>query len=168
MAPRQVGIHRATAKDAGEILRMIRELADYEGLLSEVRATEEDILRDGFGDNPRFSCLLARLDGEVVGFALYFHNYSTFEGRAGLYVEDLFVAERARGFGVGRALLARLAEIAAENSSPRIDLSVLHWNPARQFYNTLGFQQLEDWQPFRLSGEALAHLASGNRQSDNG
>ena len=168
MAPSQVGIHKATEKDAGDILRMIRELADYEDLLHEVKATEKDILRDGFGEIPRFSCLLARRDGEVVGFALYFHNYSTFEGRAGLYVEDLFVAERARGFGIGRALLAQLAEIAAENGCPRIDLSVLHWNPAREFYKTLGFQQLEDWQPFRLSAEALARLASGDRRSGEG
>ena len=156
-------IRMAQPEDAGTILRLIRALADFENLLDEVRATEADIRRDGFGPDRKFECLLAEIDGEAVGFALFFVSYSTFEGRAGLYLEDLFVAESGRGLGIGRAIMARLARLANERGYARLDLSVLHWNPARAFYERLEFLQSTDWLPYRLSGDALRALA----QEDN-
>ena len=149
----------AQREDAGAILRLIRELAEFEGLLHEVRAREADILRDGFGAQPRFECLLAEVDGEAVGFALYFHNYSTFEGRAGLYLEDIYVSERVRSLGLGRALMARLARLAIERGCARFELSVLHWNPAREFYRGQGFEHNANWLPYRLGGALLEALA---------
>ena len=154
-----VTIRSAEASDAATIVRLVRELADFEGLLDQVRLTEADVLRDGFGERPRFECLLAEVDGAAVGFALYFEDYSTFEGRPGIFVEDLYVAEAARGLGIGRRLLARLAQIAIERDCRRLDLMVLHWNPARGFYERLGFRHSADWLPYRVTGEALARLA---------
>ena len=155
----QPAIRLARREDAATILHLIRELAAFEDLLGHVRASEADILRDGFGDTPRFECLLAELDGEAVGFALFFHNYSTFEGRAGLYLEDLYVAERVRGLGVGRMLMASIARLALERGCRRLELAVLHWNPARDFYRRLGFDHNTDWLPYRLQGELLRRLA---------
>ena len=154
-----VTIRSAEASDAATIVRLVRELADFEGLLDQVRLTEADVLRDGFGERPRFECLLAEVDGAPVGFALYFEDYSTFEGRPGIFVEDLYVAEAARGLGIGQQLLARLAQVAIERDYRRLDLMVLHWNPARGFYERLGFRHSADWLPYRVTGEALARLA---------
>jgi GNAT superfamily N-acetyltransferase len=153
-------IRPAGPEDAGTVLSLIRELAAYEGLLEHVRASEADILRDGFGRRSYFQCLLAEIDGEAVGFALFFHNYSTFEGRPGLYLEDLYVAERARARNLGRLLMARLAAIALESGCARLDLSVLRANPARGFYHRLGVTELADWLPYRVEGEALKRLAA--------
>jgi GNAT superfamily N-acetyltransferase len=155
-----VTIRAATAADAGTIVRLIRALAEFEKLADEVRITEADALRDGFGERPCFECLLAEVDGEAVGFALFFANYSTFEGRPGIFVEDLYVAETARGLGIGRQLLARLARLAVERGCPRLDLSVVHWNPARRFYDRLGFGPMTDWLSYRLAGAGLARLAT--------
>ncbi len=152
-------IRAAQREDAATILRLIRELAEFENMLDHVKASEEDILRDGFGPTPRFECLLAELDGAAVGLALFFHNYSTFEGRAGLYLEDLYVSPAARGAGLGRAIIARLASIAATRGFVRLELGVLHWNPACKFYEKLGFGHMEDWLPYRLDGAALNKLA---------
>jgi GNAT superfamily N-acetyltransferase len=154
-----IAVRLAQPSDAGTILALIRELAAFEELLHEVRATEADIRRDGFGPQPRFECLLADLAGEPVGFALFFHNYSTFEGRAGLYLEDIYVRPAARGRGVGRALMRALARAALERDCARFELSVLHWNPARDFYGELGFTQMANWLPYRLAGQALTRLA---------
>jgi GNAT superfamily N-acetyltransferase len=154
-----ITVRPAGAADAPTIVRLVRELAAYEGLLDQVRITEADVLRDGFGERPCFACLLAEVDGAAVGFALYFEDYSTFEGRPGIFVEDLYVAEQARGLGVGRRLLARLAQIAVERDGRRLDLMVLHWNPARRFYERLGFRHSAGWLPYRLAGDALARLA---------
>ena len=156
----RIAIRSARPEDAATILRLIRELAAYEKLLDQVRASEADILRDGFGPTPRFECLLAELEGEAQGFALFFHNYSTFEGRAGLYLEDIYVAPAARGSGLGRALMARLAAIALERGCARFDLWVLHWNQARDFYHRLGFDHMSAWLPYRLEGAALRALAT--------
>ena len=155
-----VTIRTAQAPDAATIVRLIRELAVYEGLLDQVQATEADILRDGFGERPRFACLLAEVDGAAVGFALYFDIYSTFEGRSGIFVEDLYVAESARGLGIGRQLLVRLAKLATERDGRRLDLFALHWNPARGFYERLGFRHNPDWLHYRLADDALTRLAS--------
>ena len=156
-----VTIRPAEASDAATIVRLVRELADFEGLLDQVRLTEADVRRDGFGERRRFECLLAEVDAAPAGFALYFEDYSTFEGRPGIFVEDLYVAAAARRLGVGQRLLAHLARIAVERDSRRLDLMVLHWNPARGFYDRLGFRQSADWLPYRLSGDALARLAEG-------
>jgi len=155
----RVRIRPATAGDAAAIVRLVRDLAEYEKLADHVRITEADVLRDGFGERPRFECLLAEVDGEVVAFALFFHNYSTFEGRPGIYLEDLHVTEAARGLGIGRRLMGRLAALALERGCRRLDLWALHWNPARDFYERLGFRQMEDWLPYRVDGDALRRLA---------
>ena len=152
-------IRAAKPEDAGTIVRLIRELAEFEGLLEEVRASEADILRDGFGETPHFECLLAEVGGAAVGFALFFHTYSTFEGRAGIFLEDIYVAPSARKLGVGRALMARLARLAIERECRRFEFWVLHWNPAREFYQRLGFEHMSDWLPYRLTGAKLKRLA---------
>jgi len=153
-------IRIARRADAATILSLIRELAAYEDLLDQVRASEADILRDGFGDRPRFECLLAEQGGAAVGFALFFHSYSTFEGRSCLYLEDLYVNERVRGLGLGRALMARLASLAVARGCARLELAVLDWNPARAFYRRLGFDHNTDWLPYRLGGTRLEALAA--------
>jgi GNAT superfamily N-acetyltransferase len=152
-------IREAVESDAGTIMRLIAELAEFERLAHEVRATEADILRDGFGPQRYFECLLAEVDGEAAGFALFFHDYSTFEGRPGIYLEDLYVDPDQRGRGLGRRLIARLAALAVARNCRRLDLSVLHWNPAREIYSRLGFEQKADWLPYRLSGDKLKQLA---------
>jgi GNAT superfamily N-acetyltransferase len=155
-----VVIRPAQAEDAATLLRLIRELAEFEKLAHEVRASEADLIREGFGPVPRYEALLAELDGSAVGFALYFHNYSTFTGRAGLYLEDIFITETARGHGIGRKMMARLAAIAVERNCARLDLWVLNWNPARRFYDMLGMRQMSDWLPYRLDGAGLTKLAA--------
>jgi GNAT superfamily N-acetyltransferase len=155
-----VTIRAAGRSDAATIVRLIRALAAYEHMLDRVRITEADVLRDGFGERPCFECLLAEAGGEVVGFALHRPSYSTFDGRPGLYVEDLFVAEPARRLGIGRLLMARLAALAQARGCSRLSLAVLPWNPAREFYHRLGFAYIEDWLPYQLSGDRLARLAA--------
>jgi GNAT superfamily N-acetyltransferase len=154
-----VTIREAQPADAATIVRLIRELAAYEDLADLVRLTEADVLRDGFGQRPSFECLLAEVDGQVVGLAIHRPSYSTFDGCRGLYVEDLFVADSARGHGIGRMLMARLAALARERGCSRMSLAVVHWNPARDFYRHLGFVQVEDWLSYQLSGDALIRLA---------
>jgi GNAT superfamily N-acetyltransferase len=155
-----VTIRAAGASDAATIVRLIRALAAYENMLDQAHITEADVLRDGFGAQPCFECLLAEVGGDAVGLAIHRPSYSTFDGRPGLYVEDLFVSDSARGLGIGRLLMARLAAIAQERGCSRMSLAVLHWNPARAFYGRLGFTQVEDWLPYQLSGDALARLAA--------
>jgi GNAT superfamily N-acetyltransferase len=159
----EVTIREATAADAGTIVRMIRALAEYERLLDRVRIEEADVLRDGFGPRPCFECLLAESAGVTVGFALYMTDYSTFEGRPGIFVEDLFVTEGARGQGIGRLLLARLAALARERGWASLSLVVLDWNPARAFYHRLGFAEASGWLPYRMTGAALERLAAESR-----
>lgn len=154
-------IRAANIDDAAEILRLIRALAEYEKLAHEVVANEGDLRRTLFGTQPQAECLLAELDGRCVGMALYFENYSTFRGRAGLHLEDLFVEPQARGHGIGKALLASVARIAVERGCPRYEWSVLDWNtPSIEFYRALGAKPLEDWTMFRLDDEALRQVAT--------
>ena len=151
----------ATISDTPLILGFIRELADYERLLHEVEATEADVRRDLFGENTRAFCDIAEADGRPVGFALWFYNYSTFRGRAGIYLEDLFVKPEARGVGAGKALLRRLAQRCVEADLGRLEWAVLNWNaPSIAFYDTLGASQKDDWTVRRLDGEALHALAA--------
>lgn len=156
-----VTIRVATVADAPLILSFIRELAEYERLLDEVTAAETDIRRDLFGENPRCFCDIAEHDGRPVGFALWFYNYSTFRGRAGIYLEDLFVRPEARGIGAGRALLRKLAQRCVDADLGRLEWAVLDWNaPAIAFYDRLGAGAMTEWTVRRLDGEALQRLAA--------
>ncbi|HJU19647.1 MAG TPA: GNAT family N-acetyltransferase [Stellaceae bacterium] len=160
----KLAIRSAAAEDAGLLLQMIRELAAYERLAGAVVASEEDLRRYGFGPERRFEALIASLDGEPVGFALFLPDFSTFSGRPGLFLEDLYVRERARRHGVGRRLVARLAAIAVERGCPALHFNVLTWNPARGFYRRLGFAASEEWQPWGGAGEVVHRLAREDRE----
>ena len=154
-------IRPAAPADAGLVTGFIRELAEYERLSHAVEASETDIARDLFGPSPRAFCDIAEADGEAIGFALWFYNYSTFKGRAGIYLEDLFVRPAARGRGAGKALLRRLAQRCVDEGLGRLEWAVLDWNaPAIGFYDSLGAEALNDWIVRRLTGEALAKLAA--------
>ena len=153
-------IRSATEQDVPIILDLIKQLADYERLADTVTATEQRLRATLFGERPAAEVLLATLEGETVGFAVFFTNYSTFLAKPGLYLEDLFVRPHARGKGIGKALLARLAKIAVERDCGRVDWSVLNWNePSLRFYEALGAVPLSDWTTYRLTGEPLAKLA---------
>jgi len=156
-----MNIRTATEADVALILEFIKALAGYERLADRVVATEETIRTTLFG-TPRFAeVLIAESDGAAVGFALFFHNYSTFLAQPGIYLEDLFVKPEARGRGFGKALLARLASIAKSRNCGRLEWAVLDWNqPSIDFYKTLGAVCLDDWRIFRLTGTALDALAS--------
>ena len=153
-------IRFATSDDVGFLLQLIRELAVYERAPDAVVATEEDLRRHGFGSERRFEALIAYLDEKPAGFALFFPDFSTWRGRPGLYLEDLYVRDWARGLGVGRRLMARLAVIALERDWPALHFSVLNWNPARGFYHRLGIEAREEWQPYGATGDALHRLAA--------
>lgn len=154
-------IRDAAAADVGVILRLIRGLAEYERAPDAVTATEEDLLRDGFGERPRFHVVLAEWDGAPVGFAFFFFNYSTWQGRPGLYLEDLFVVPEFRGWGIGKALLVHLARIAVEKGCARYQWQVLDWNePAIRFYEAMGARVMREWLDVRVTGDALARLAA--------
>jgi len=155
----KVSIRFATEADCGLILQFIRELALYEKAPDAVVATEADLKRHGFGDKPQFEALIAELDGEPAGMALFHTRFSTWLGKPTLYLEDIFVSEAARGHGVGRRLMARLATIALERGWGRVDFHVLDWNPARGFYQKLGFEHLEEWLRYGAAGGWLERLA---------
>ena len=150
----------ATADDAGLLLQLIRELAAYERAPDAVVATEDDLRKHGFGPERRFEALLASIDEKPAGFALFFPDFSTWRGRPGLYLEDLYVRDWARRLGVGRRLIARLAAIAIERDWPALRLMVLDWNPARGFYRRLGIEPRSEWLPYGMAGEALRLMAS--------
>lgn len=154
-------IRPATPADVKQILAFIRALAVYEREPDAVMATEEDLLRDGFGENPYYQCLMAEWDGDPAGFAFYFYDYSTWLGRPGIYLEDVFVDPPFRGRGIGKAMLQRLASIALEKGCARLKWQVLDWNtPAIEFYQALGGEFMDTWRSVRLSGEALRKLAA--------
>jgi len=160
----RMNIRTATEEDLPLILRFIRELAEYERLAHQVVATEESLRATLFG-NPRFAeVLIGEEDGDPFGFALFFHNYSTFLGRPGVYLEDLYVRPELRGKGYGRALLARLAAIALERNCGRVEWAVLNWNePAIRFYRSIGALPMDQWTVFRITGDALENLARNQR-----
>jgi GNAT superfamily N-acetyltransferase len=160
MATRRLVLRAATRDDVATVLAFIRELANYEKLGHEVVATEELLERWLFGDRPVAEVVLAEDDGSPVGFALYFWSFSTFLGRPGIWLEDLYVRPAVRGHGIGRALLARLAQIAVAAGGGRVEWAVLDWNePAIGFYRRLGAVGMNDWTTFRLAGSALEELA---------
>lgn len=154
-----IAIRFATPDDAGLLLQLIRELAVYERAPSAVVATDEDLRRFGFGPERQFEALLAFLDGEPAGFALFHPRFSTWLGRPGVYLEDLYVTQTARGKGVGRRLMTRLAAVAVERGWERIDFQVLDWNPARGFYRRLGLEHLGEWLRYGGDAAALRRLA---------
>jgi GNAT superfamily N-acetyltransferase len=155
-----LSIDPARPQDAGLIVALVRELAEYERLLDQVVLTEQDLHRDLFGPRPTAEAVIARAGDEPVGFALWFHNYSTFAGRPGLYLEDLFVRPAFRGRGYGEALLRHLARVALDRGCARFEWAVLDWNePALAFYRKLGAVPIDEWTVQRVSGEALAALA---------
>ena len=160
-------IRTATPADVPQILAFVRALATYEREPDAVIATEADLMRDGFGLNPFYFCLIAEHDGQAAGFAFYFFNYSTWVGRPGLYLEDLFVHPEFRGLGIGKALLQRVAAIAVEKSCGRLQWAVLDWNtPAIDFYRAMGGELMNEWTNVRITGEALERLAKPeSRQS---
>jgi GNAT superfamily N-acetyltransferase len=152
-------IEPARERDVPLILSLIKGLAEYEKLAHEVVATEERLRQSLFGPHPSAEVVIAYVDDEAVGFALFFHTYSTFLGQRGLYLEDLFVLPEWRGRGAGRALLTHLARIAAERGCGRFEWSVLDWNePAINFYKNLGAKPMHEWTIFRVAGDSLTAL----------
>ena len=155
-----ITIRPATPGDLPLINALIRELAEYEQLLQDVRFEEETLGQYLFGLRPMAEVLIGEVDGAACGFALFFHNFSTFEGRPGIYLEDLFVRAPARGHGLGKALLAELARLAAARGCVRLEWAVLDWNaPSIAFYRKLGARALDEWTGMRLSGAELRQLA---------
>jgi GNAT superfamily N-acetyltransferase len=153
-------IRPASPEDVPHILSFIRELAEYEREPESAVATAADLLRDGFSEPKRFHCLIAEWQGEPAGFALYFYNYSTWRGHAGIYLEDLFVRPVYRGKGIGKGLLRAVAANAVAEGCPRLEWAVLDWNtPAIDFYRLVGAEAMSEWTTMRLSGGALTRLA---------
>jgi GNAT superfamily N-acetyltransferase len=158
-----VTVRPATPADAGLIHQFILDLAEYEKLLDTVQATQADTAAALFGDKARAFADIAEIDGEPVGFALWFYNYSTFVGRHGIYLEDLFVRPSARGSGAGKALLANLARRCVDEGLGRLEWSVLDWNaPSIAFYDSLGAAAMDEWIIRRMTGEPLRRLAGTN------
>ena len=158
-------IESATRHDVPLILSFVKELAEYERAPQDVVATEELLTESLFGERPFAECVIAYQDDEPVGFALFFHNFSTWRGRPGLYLEDLYVRPTMRGRGIGRALLLYLVQLARERRCGRMEWAVLDWNePAIKFYKNLGATAMDEWTVFRLSSEALEKLAQQEEQ----
>jgi GNAT superfamily N-acetyltransferase len=163
-APSALEISPAGAADVPLIVSLINDLAEYEKLRHESVATEESIHKALFGPKPHAEAIIARFDGEPAGFALFFHNFSTFLGKPGLYLEDLFVRPAYRGRAIGKALLSHLAALAVERDCGRFQWQVLDWNkPSRDFYESLGAQADPTWVNYRMTGEALRRLAASGR-----
>ncbi len=159
--PPVIAVRAAVAGDVALILAFIRELAEYEQLSNEMVADETGLAAQLFGERPRAEVLIAEIDGAAAGFALFFHNFSTFVGKPGLYLEDLFVRPTFRGLGLGKRLMLRLAQIAIERDCGRFEWSVLDWNqPAIDFYRSLGAVGMDAWTMQRVSGDALQTLAA--------
>jgi GNAT superfamily N-acetyltransferase len=159
-----LSLRPATPDDVPQILAFIHDLATYEREPDAVHATEADLLRDGFGETKRFDCIMAELsESDTIipaGFALYFHNYSTWRGHAGIHIEDLYVSLEHRGKGIGKALLTRVAAIAVAEGCTRLQWDVLEWNtPAIGFYEQMGAKMLMDWRTMRVTEQALHALS---------
>jgi GNAT superfamily N-acetyltransferase len=153
-------IRPAAPGDCATLVALIRELAIYERLEDQAKATPDDLHRSLFGPRPYAEAMLAEVEGEPAGFALFFHNFSTFRGQPGIYLEDLFVRPSHRGRGIGRAFLSQLARLALERGCGRLEWAVLDWNdPAIQFYRSIDAQPMDDWTIFRLADGPLARLA---------
>ena len=161
-----ISIRPATSADLPLIAQLIRDLAEYEKLADDVRFDQAVLGQKLFGPRPYAEVLIGEIDGQPQAFALFFHNFSTFEGRPGIYLEDLFVRPEARGSGLGKALLAHLAALTIERDCARLEWSVLDWNaPAIGFYQKLGARLMEDWTVMRLDGANLSQLGAATRFS---
>jgi GNAT superfamily N-acetyltransferase len=159
----EASVRPAVRGDVPLILAFIRELAEYEKLADQVVATEEVLAGTLFGERPYAEVLVAEAEGRPAGFALFFHNYSTFLGKPGVYIEDVFVRPEFRGRGIGRALFSRVARVALERDCGRLEFWVLDWNqPAIDFYRKLGAEPMDEWTVQRITGEALRRLAEGD------
>lgn len=155
-----ISVRPATPDDLPLVVELIRGLADYEKLAHEVRFDKAVLGEKLFGPRPYAEVIIGEIDGAAQGFALFFHNFSTFEGRPGIYLEDLFVRPEARGAGLGKELLAELARLAVERGCARLEWSVLDWNePSIGFYNALGARMMDEWTVMRVDGAALGRLA---------
>ena len=153
-----ISIHPITEKDVPALMALIKELADYEHLA--VVATESDFLRDGFGGNPKFRALIAEWDGKPAGYAMFYDFYSSFQGRCGLFLEDIYVRPELRGKGIGKALLAHIAKIAQQENYFGMQWEVLDWNqPAIEFYERIGGKFMDEWRLVALTGDALSKVA---------
>lgn len=160
----EVAIRAATRDDVGTILGFIRELAEYERLASQVTATEAIVAESLFGPRPAAEAVIAEVDGRAVGYACFFTSYSSFLGRGGTYIEDIYVQPHTRGRGVGKRLMQRVAQIAVERKCQRMEWAVLNWNaPSIAFYESLGARAMSEWTVYRLTGAELAAL--GNERS---
>jgi len=165
---KKLNLRPAKEADVPHILQFIRDLAEYEREPDAVLATEADLLRDGFTEPRRFHCIIAELNQDSAtipaGFALYFYNYSTWRGHAGIYLEDLYVPPEHRGKGIGKALITRIAAIAVAEGCPRFEWSVLDWNtPSIDFYHQIGAVMKSEWKGMQVSGDALKALASSGK-----
>jgi GNAT superfamily N-acetyltransferase len=159
-------LRRATNGDIPQILSFIRELAEYERAPNAVSCTEKDLRRDGFGSNPKFRVVIAEWSGEPAGMAFFFYNYSTWQGRSGIFIEDLFVRPQFRGKGIGRALMASLAQTAIREKCHGIRWEVLDWNkPAIDVYQHLGSKFRDGWKIMQITGGELRELAKTPRES---
>lgn len=167
-----LAVRAAVPDDVALVHSLIRDLAEYEHLQDTVSAAEDDLREVLFGPRPLCEALVGSVDGEPMGFALFFHNYSTFVGRPGLYLEDLYVRPAARSVGLGKMLLQRIAAIAVERRCGRVEWTALDWNaPAIGFYEKLGAKQMTDWRLFRLSGDELQRFGAAappQSQADRG
>ena len=155
----KITYRKAEKKDISVIHMFIRELARYEKLENEVVASEESLVRTLFGDHPYAEVILAEADGREAGFVLFFHNYSTFLAKPGIYIEDLYVKPGFRGQGLGKGLLKYIASLAIERGCGRVEWWVLNWNPARKFYESIGARAMNEWVVYRLTGQKLDELA---------
>ncbi len=155
----KITYRKANSKDTALILTFIRELAEYEKMGNEVIACEKDLEKTLFGEHPRAEVVFAVADRQEAGFVLFFHNYSTFLARPGIYIEDLYVKPAYRGKGLGKGLLSYIASLAIERGCGRVEWWVLKWNPARKFYESLGAKAMDEWMVYRLSGDSLSDLA---------
>ncbi len=162
-----LNIRPATPDDVPLIQQFIRDLAEYERSPESAVATQEDLLRDGFGPSPKYRCLIAEWAGQPAGFAFFFYNYSTWQGKPGLYLEDLFVKPAFRGKGIGKALLLYLAQVAVDENCGRFQWQVLDWNtPAIEFYKSLGAEMMSEWLTMRVEGDAIKKMASMGKKTE--
>jgi len=162
----RIALRIATTDDVSLILDFIRQLADYEKMTDDVVTNEDQLRQSLFGERPVAEVVIASYDGEPAGFALFFHNFSTFLGRPGIYLEDLFVIPALRGHGIGQVLLSHLAGIAVERGCGRFEWSVLDWNTdAIRFYEQFGAKAMDEWTVFRITGDALEKLAQSGSEN---
>lgn len=163
METKNFTVRKATIDDCDIILHLIALLAEYEKEPESAIATKEDLLKYGFTDNPLFYCILAEIEGNVIGFALYFLTFSTWQGKPGIYLEDLFVIPAYRGLGIGKALMKTVAQHGVEMNCTRMTWQVLDWNtPAIDFYQRCGARHLSEWFTYRLEGDSLRNFAADN------